>query len=70
MKDTKSMKDWYKKVWVSCDLPKETAGRFKEYLRDNQITFKTSKNGYHIHFKCLMDIYEQIAANDFISERC
>lgn len=58
------------KNWVRCDIPKETAGRFKEYLRDNHITYEPSENGKDIHFECLMSIDEQILANAFISERC
>ena len=58
------------KNWLRCDIPKETAGRFKEYLRDNHIKFEPSENGKDIHFECLMDIDEQIAANLFIDECC
>jgi len=58
------------RTWYNVELAKETAGRFKEYLRDNHITYEPSENGNDIHFECLMSIDEQIAANDFISERC
>ena len=43
--------------WVNCELPKETAGRFKEYCRDMHIRYEASE--------C-----EIAKANAFIDERC
>lgn len=58
------------KRWVRCDLPKETAGRFREYCRDMHITHETSENGNCIHFECYMSAHEMEMANAFIEARC
>ena len=58
------------KTWVNCELPKETAGRLKEYLRDMHIDYEPSECGDLIHFECHMSIEEQIAANEFIQANC
>ena len=58
------------RTWYNVELAKETAGRFKEYLRDMHLKYEASECGDLIHFECLMSIDEQIAANAFISERC
>ena len=58
------------KNWVNTELPKETAGRFKEYCRDMGVKYEASECGNLIHFECLMSIDQQIAANEFIDARC
>lgn len=35
---------------VSCELPKETASRFKEYCRDMHIEYEPSECYNNIHF--------------------
>ena len=63
-----------KRKWVNCDLPKETAGRFKEYLRDNGLwkheLCEPSENGNYIHFECKLTEAEIESAEAFIEERC
>jgi hypothetical protein len=56
--------------WVNCELPKETAGRFKEYCRDMHIKFEASECGNLIHFECKMNAEMITKANKFIEERC
>lgn len=56
--------------WVNTELPKETAGRFKEYCRDMHIKYETSECFNLIHFECYMNDEEIAKANDFIDERC
>lgn len=56
--------------WVNCELPRETAGRFKEYCRDNHIKFESSECFNLIHFECYMDAEQIVKANNFIDERC
>ncbi len=56
--------------WVNTELPRETAGRFKEFLRDMHIRFEASEAGNLIHFECLMYDLEIVAANEFLEERC
>ena len=58
------------KKWVNTELPKETAGRFKEYCRDMHIKFESSECYNLIHFECFMNEEEIIKANAFIDERC
>lgn len=56
--------------WVRCELPKETADRFKRYCRDNNIKFEPSEMDNHIHFECYMSSSEMAKANEFIEEVC
>lgn len=55
---------------VNCELPRETAGRFKEYCRDMHIQFEASECYNLIHFECMMTETEIEKANQFIDERC
>lgn len=57
-------------MWVNIELPKETAGRFKEYCRDMHITYETSECFNLIHFECDMTETEVEAANNFINTHC
>lgn len=58
------------KKWCRCDLPKEVAGRFKEFCRDFHLKFETSENGNDIHFEVLCTEKEMRMANAFISVAC
>lgn len=51
---------------VSTELPRETAGRFKEYLRDMHIWYEASECGNLIHFEVLATDEEICKANAFI----
>lgn len=54
------------KKWVNTDIPKDLAGRFKEFLRDFHIKYETSENGDDIHFEVYADEKEIAKANAFI----
>lgn len=56
--------------WYNAELPRETAGQFKEYLRDNSIRFEPSECGNLIHFECYMTETQADAANAFIDGMC
>ena len=56
--------------WVNTELPKGTANRFKEYLRDNHIQYEASEADNLIHFECYMSETQISNANAFIDERC
>ena len=56
--------------WVNTELPKETAGKFKEYCRDNGIRFEASECYNLIHFECYMTVSEVTDAMKFITENC
>lgn len=56
--------------WYSTELPKATAGRFKEYCRDMNITYEASEAGNLIHFECFMDEKERKLADEFLERRC
>ena len=56
--------------WKSVELPKETAGRFREFCRDNHVTYETSEAGCLIHFEVLVSSEMEATANKFLSERC
>lgn len=58
------------KKWCRCDLPKEVAGRFKEFCRDFHLKFETSENGDDIHFEVLVSEKEMKMANAFIDVAC
>jgi hypothetical protein len=55
---------------VSCELPRETAGRFKEYCRDMHIKYEPSECFNLIHFECYMDDDEIVKADAFIDANC
>ena len=54
------------KRWLSTELPKDMAWKFKVWLRDNGIKFEPSEAGNLIHFEVFMDRDEAQRANDFI----
>ena len=56
--------------WVNCELPKETADKFKEYCRDMHIKFETSECDNLIHFQCYMTLEQITEANAFIDNNC
>lgn len=56
--------------WQNVELPKETAGRFKEYLRDMHIPYEASEAYNLIHFEVYVDATEAANANVFLEERC
>ena len=56
--------------WYSTELPKATAGLFKEYCRDMGITYEASECGNLIHFEVFMDETEKAMADNFIERRC
>ena len=55
---------------VNCELPKETAGRFKEWCRDMHIRYEPSECFNLIHFECDMTEEQITAANAFIDANC
>lgn len=55
---------------VSCEIPKETAGKLKSYLRDMHIKFEPSECGNLIHFEVWATLVEIDKANAFISANC
>ena len=55
---------------VSCELPRETAGKFKEFCRENGIHYEPSECYNLIHFECMMDEFEIDLANVFIDRNC
>ena len=55
---------------VRTELPKATAGRFKEWLRDNHIKFEPSECGNLIHFEVWATEDEIKAGNAFIDANC
>lgn len=55
-----------KRKWVNTELPKETAGRFKECLRDYHMNFETSEVGNMIHFEVLASEKEMEILNQFL----
>ena len=52
--------------YVSTELPKEHADKFRMYLKDNGIHYEPSECGNLIHFQCLMTEGEVIEANSYI----
>lgn len=54
------------KYHVSTELPKDVAGRFKEYCRDFHLWYETSECGNFIHFEVLATDEEIRKANEFI----
>lgn len=56
--------------WCNCDLPKNVAGRFKEFCRDFHLKYETSENGDDIHFEVLVNEKEFRQANAFIDVAC
>ena len=56
--------------WYSTELPKETAGKLKEYLRDNKVKYEASECFSYIHFEIFTDVESVKLINSFIDERC
>lgn len=53
--------------WVSTELLKEEAKRFRNYLKDMHVYYETSDCGFGlIHFECRMTEMEIEDANAFI----
>lgn len=56
--------------WLNVELPKATAGKFKEFCRDMHIKYEASEADNMIHFEVFVGEMEIVAANDFLMERC
>ena len=56
--------------WLSTELPKETAGKFKEYLRDMHIKYESSECFDLIHFEVLVTQRQAELADAFIDKFC
>lgn len=55
---------------MSTEIPKETAGRLKEFLHDYYIPFEPSECGNLIHFEIMVLPSEIDMINDFIDAKC
>ncbi len=51
--------------WKNCELPREIANKFKDYLYQNKIKFESSECLNLIHFECLMTDAQMDKANVF-----
>ena len=58
------------RINMSTEIPKETAGRLKEFLRDYYIPFEPSECGNLIHFEISLKPDEVDMVNLFIETRC
>ena len=55
-----------KREYKNVELPKNIAGRFKEYCRDMHLKFEPSEAGEYIHFEVLVNDEELRNANEFL----
>ena len=53
---------------LTTELPKEMAGRFKEWCRDMHIEYHPSECYNLIHFVCYMTEEQRIAADEFVDK--
>ena len=56
-----------KREYKNVELPKDIAGRFKEYCRDMHLKFEPSEAGDCIHFEVLVNEVELHNANEFLN---
>lgn len=52
--------------WYNVELAKDSAGKFKEFLRDYHIKFESSECGNLIHFEVFCNRLEMETANKFL----
>ena len=52
--------------WLSTELPKSIAGKFKEYCRDKHITYEASECFNLIHFEVFVTKKQAEEADDYI----
>lgn len=52
--------------WLNIELPRETAKRFRGFLRDIHVNFETSEAGNLIHFEVLVTRTEEREINKFL----
>lgn len=58
----------YKKRWLNVELQRETAKRFRGFLRDIHVRFETSKADNLIHFEVLVTNAEAREVNKFLEQ--
>ena len=57
-----------KREYKNVELPKDIAGRFKEYCRDMHLKFEPSEVDEYIHFEVLVNLEELKKANKFLDD--
>ncbi len=60
------MKHLHEMKWLSTELPKSIAGKFKEYCRDKHITYEASECFNLLKFEVFVNKKQAEGADDYI----
>lgn len=56
------------RTWLSAEMDKDLAEKFKGYLREIGLKYESSEAGNLIHFEVYMNQKEMTEANDWINK--